>query len=82
VSEPVRTCVACRRKAPQSELMRFAAQDGTLVADPSRRLPGRGAYTCRRSDCISRAASEGAFSRRLRAPVQVPDGLNALFEEG
>ena len=82
MSEPVRTCVACRRKAPQSELMRFAAVDGTLVADPARRLPGRGAYTHRSAECFSKAAAAGAFSRQLRASVRVPDELKALFPEG
>ncbi len=82
MSEPVRTCAACGRRAPQSELMRFAAPDGTLVADPTRRLPGRGAYTHRSAKCFSKAAAGGAFSRRLRMRVQIPDELMALFPEG
>ncbi len=82
MSEPVRTCAGCGRRAPQSELMRFAAPDGTLVADPTRRLPGRGAYTHRSAQCFSKAAAERAFSRRLRASVRVPDELMALFPEG
>ncbi len=82
MSEPVRTCVACGRKAPQDELVRFTAPDGTLVADASQRLPGRGVYTCRTADCFSTAAGAGAFSRRLRASVRVPDELKALFPDG
>ena len=82
MSEPVRTCAACRRKAPQSELMRFAAVDGTLVADPARRLPGRGAYTHPSAECFSRAVARGSFARHLNVRVRVPDELNALFPEG
>ena len=31
VSAPIRTCAGCGRKAPQAELLRFAAQDGALA---------------------------------------------------
>jgi predicted RNA-binding protein YlxR (DUF448 family) len=82
VSEPVRTCVGCGRKAPQQELLRFTAPDGTLTADSARRLPGRGAYTCRRPSCFERAAARRAFARTLRRKVIVPPGLKAHVEEG
>ncbi|MBA2616121.1 MAG: DUF448 domain-containing protein [Actinobacteria bacterium] len=82
MTEPVRTCVGCGRKAPQSELARFAAPDGTLVADRKRRLSGRGAYTCRSAACFERARARRAFARTLRRAVAVPAGLNALLDEG
>jgi uncharacterized protein len=82
VIEPIRTCVGCGRKAPQGELLRFGAVDGTLTHDPERRLPGRGAYTCRRLACFERAASRRAFARTLRRTVTIPSALNALYERG
>jgi uncharacterized protein len=82
VSEPTRTCVGCGRKAPQRELVRFAAPRGVLELDAGRRLPGRGAYTCRRPSCFERAASRRAFARTLRRTVSVPLGLAASLEEG
>jgi uncharacterized protein len=82
MSEPTRTCVGCGRKAPQSQLRRFAASGGTLVADRDRRLPGRGAYTCRSVACFERARARRAFARTLRASVQVPDALKADLIEG
>jgi uncharacterized protein len=81
VTEPVRTCVGCGRKAPQRELLRFTAPEGTLVADPERRRPGRGAYTCRDRACFERAQARRAFPRTLRRGVHVPDGLEAVFRE-
>jgi predicted RNA-binding protein YlxR (DUF448 family) len=77
--EPIRTCVGCGRKAPQSELLRFVAPDGTLT--PGRRRPGRGAYTCRRLACFERAASRRAFARVLRRSVSVDPALAALYTE-
>ena len=78
---PVRTCVGCGRKASQGELLRFVATEGTLVYDPARRKPGRGAYTCPRRGCIERAAARRAFSRTLRQTVTVPIDLYRLLEE-
>jgi uncharacterized protein len=82
VSEATRTCVGCGRKAPQRELVRFAAPAGVLEADEGRSLPGRGAYTCRRPSCFERAASRRAFARTLRRTVTVPLALAASLEEG
>jgi uncharacterized protein len=78
-SAPIRTCVGCGRKAPQSELLRFIATDGTLR--PGRHRPGRGAYTCRRLACFERAASRRAFARVLRRSVSIDPALAALYTE-
>jgi predicted RNA-binding protein YlxR (DUF448 family) len=59
--------------------VRFAAQDGRLVAGRTR--PGRGVYTCRRLACFERAASRRAFSRVLRQNVTVdPELAQAVTE--
>ena len=67
MSEPVRTCVGCRRRAPQRSLVRFAAIDGRLAA--GRALPGRGAYTCRSRACFDAALRRRAFARALRTRI-------------
>jgi predicted RNA-binding protein YlxR (DUF448 family) len=79
VSEPVRTCAGCGRKAPKPELVRFVARDGTLT--PSERGAGRGVYTCRRLSCFERAAARRAFNRTLRRSVRVEPELTRLYTE-
>ena len=74
---PIRTCTGCGRKAPQAELVRFVESDGALT--PGRRLPGRGAYTCRRLACFERAVSRRAFARTLRRNVRVDSALSRLY---
>ena len=74
---PERTCAGCGRKAPQAELVRFAAPDGVLVS--GRTQPGRGAYTCRRLACFERAVSRRAFNRVLRRNVSIDPALSLLF---
>jgi uncharacterized protein len=76
-AEPIRSCVGCGRKGPQSELQRFVAEEGRLV--PGEGRPGRGAYTCRRLQCFERAAARRAFNRTLRQTVQVEPKLAALY---
>jgi uncharacterized protein len=80
MTEPVRTCIACGRKAPQSVLVRFVAPDGILRRDETRTLPGRGAYTCARSVCFERAASRRAFARALRRTVTIPRELTEPWQ--
>jgi len=77
VTEPIRSCVGCGRKAAQSELLRFVAKDGRLV--PGSTEPGRGAYTCRRLTCFERAISRRAFNRTLRQTVRVEQKLTSLY---
>ena len=74
---PVRTCVGCGRRAPQAELLRFVARDGTLAH--SQRAPGRGAYTCRRLACFERAAERRAFNRTLRQTLRLDPELARLY---
>jgi predicted RNA-binding protein YlxR (DUF448 family) len=76
---PERTCAGCGRKAPQQELVRFAARAGKLVA--GRTEPGRGAYTCRRLACFERAVDRRAFSRVLRQNLAIDQALSRLYTE-
>jgi predicted RNA-binding protein YlxR (DUF448 family) len=75
----LRRCAGCGRRAPQRELLRFAARDGVLVA--GRREPGRGAYTCRNLACFERAAERGMFARVLRQQVQIGPELQRLYTD-
>ncbi len=77
MTEPIRSCVGCGRKAPQSDLLRFVVRDGRLV--PGAQEPGRGAYTCRRLSCFERAVARRAFNRTLRRTVRVEPELASLY---
>ena len=77
MSDPVRTCAGCGRKAPQAELLRFVAPEGVLTSGAMQ--PGRGVYTCKRLPCFERAVANRAFSRVLKRPVRVDPALEALY---
>ncbi len=66
---PERTCVGCRRVAPAHQLHRFVLVDGVLIADPARRMPGRGAWLHAILGCVSAARERGGFARSFRTRV-------------
>ncbi len=76
-----RRCVGCGEsfdRAHDDLLMRFVrAPDGSLVCDPARRLPGRGAWCFPAPDCIQRAAKKNRFAASFRAATAwgTPDDL-------
>ena len=73
---PVRTCVGCRARASDSELLRAVVRGETVVPDPRRRLPGRGAWLHPDPVCLRAAERRRAFPRALR--VQGPLDLAVL----
>jgi uncharacterized protein len=67
--------VGCRRRAPAAELLRVVAQEGAVVPDPARRLPGRGAHLHPVVECLDLAERRKAFPRALRVPPPLITGL-------
>ena len=65
-SGPVRTCVGCRERVHQGDLLRVVAEAGRLVPDPHRERTGRGAYVHLSQECVSAALARKAFGRALR----------------
>lgn len=65
-AHPIRTCIGCRTRAAQGDLMRLVAVDGRLELDLERRRSGRGAYIHGDKACLERAIKRGLFSRALR----------------
>jgi predicted RNA-binding protein YlxR (DUF448 family) len=70
---PMRTCVACRTKRPQSELVRIVrGGDGEPVVDRVGGAPGRGAYLCDADACRELAERRRIIRRALRLPGTAP----------
>jgi uncharacterized protein len=70
-AEPIRTCVGCRTRAAASGLLRVVAVEGTVVPDPRRRHPGRGAWLHPDLGCLRLAERRRAFPRALRSPGEL-----------
>jgi predicted RNA-binding protein YlxR (DUF448 family) len=75
VATPERTCVGCRRRRPQDDLVRVRLHQGAVV--PARPGDGgRGAYVCADETCLAAAQKKRAFARAFRAPAAL-DGTAA-----
>ena len=82
LAHPVRTCVGCRTRDHQGDLLRVVRVDGRLVPDFHRERSGRGAYVHPSQGCVRAAIARKAFGRALRAggPLD-PTELVAAVEE-
>ncbi|MDQ3401988.1 MAG: YlxR family protein [Actinomycetota bacterium] len=80
-TRPVRTCVGCRVRAEDAELLRAVLVDGEAIPDPRRREPGRGAWIHPHPGCLAKAEKRRAFTRAFRTSGVVGvDGLRTEIE--
>jgi predicted RNA-binding protein YlxR (DUF448 family) len=78
VATPERTCVGCRRRRGQDELVRLVQVHGRVVkARPG--APGRSAYLCPQENCLEAAEKKRAFARAFRGPVTLDPEVRAVF---
>ena len=76
LSAPERRCIASGQVRPKEELLRFVVgPDGSLVPDPSARLPGRGLWLSPRRDMIEKACARNLFAKAAKAQVRLPHDL-------
>ena len=82
---PVRRCLGCMESFPKKELIRVVRQpDGTVSLDFRGKVSGRGAYVCRRVECLKKAEKAKRLSRALECeiPDEVMERLRAEMESG
>jgi len=72
-----RTCLGCRGKFDKKLLLKVVriTDDGVkaIKFDPEAKLQGRGAWVCRKIECIEKTKKSRAFERMLKA--QVTEGV-------
>lgn len=80
---PQRTCVGCGTTTNKRELVRVVRLAGdepkSVVADPTGKLAGRGAYVCAQAECWEKALKKGGLERTLKTTISKKDA-DALRE--
>lgn len=66
---PHRICCVCRKKQPQSELLRIAHTDSGYVIDHDGKSEGRGAYVCKSPECLKACIKKHALNRSFHTVV-------------
>ena len=70
-TQPIRTCLGCRRKFPKERLLRFVLRPGNVVPDLKKTADGRAAYCCDDKNCLQRFSGQ---KRALIRAFRVRDG--------
>ncbi len=61
---PMRMCLCCREMMPKRELVRVVLnKEGAIAVDLTGKAPGRGAYLCRRPECVEKLEKTRALNR-------------------
>ncbi|MBC7962560.1 MAG: DUF448 domain-containing protein [Steroidobacteraceae bacterium] len=70
--QPQRSCLGCRTARNKDLLIRFVlSPEIEVLPDLDSRLPGRGAYTCLSSSCLTKAITQNQFKRSYKQDVSV-----------
>ena len=70
MADPIRMCAGCRQRAAKKELIRIVrTPDGDLILDARDKAPGRGAYICRKAECLRKAQKSKSLERMLNIPI-------------
>ncbi len=74
---PMRMCLGCREMQPKRELMRVVrSPEGVISFDPVGKAPGRGAYICKKAECLKKARKIRALERQLECSIE-----EAVFDQ-
>lgn len=76
-----RTCLGCRGKFDRNLLLRVVRVSGgdgekIIKYDPDSKLQGRGAWVCKKNECIDKAKKSRSFERTLKARI-----MEDVYEE-
>lgn len=77
---PMRMCTGCGEMKPKKELVRVVkSPEGEISLDLTGRKPGRGAYVCRRAECLKAARKARRFEKAFEC--KIPDEVYDRMEE-
>lgn len=85
MAEPLRMCAGCRERAPKKDLIRVVrTPEGGLILDAKAKASGRGAYLCRKAECLKKARKSRALERMLEIsiPAEAYDELEKALDGG
>ena len=81
---PMRMCVGCREMKDKRDLIRIVrTPEGDAVLDPTGKKSGRGAYVCRRAECLQRAIRQKQLERQLEITLtqDITEALTGEMEK-
>ena len=78
---PQRRCCGCGERFDKRDLVRVVRSPaGEIALDTTGKMPGRGAYLCRRAACLQKARRAKRLEQNLACSI--PDEVYAALEKG
>ena len=78
--KPLRMCMVCRNRAEKEALVRMVKRpDGKIALDTEGKMQGRGAYLCKKKECIRAAQKKRALERAFSQKIE-PEVYETLWE--
>lgn len=77
---PMRMCLGCNEMKPKKELVRVVkSKEGEISLDLTGKKAGRGAYICKKAECLRLARKARRFEKSFSCRIEdsVYDGLEA-----
>ncbi len=81
---PMRLCVGCGEMQPKKDLIRvLKGEDGEVELDFTGKKSGRGAYLCKKMDCLNAAQKGHRLERSFgcRVSVDVYEEMKHVLQE-
>ncbi|MBQ7740451.1 MAG: YlxR family protein [Eubacterium sp.] len=80
---PLRMCTGCGEMFDKRELVRVVkSPDGEVSLDLTGKKSGRGAYVCKKADCLKKARKKKAFERAFGLTIsdEIYDNMEKEIE--
>ena len=78
-----RACVGCRKVQSKQEMIRVVRTPaGMIDVDLIGKAPGRGAYLCKKTECLKAASKRRQFERafKMKVPADIYDKISLLIQ--
>lgn len=67
---PMRKCIVCGESKPKGELIRVVKNNkGEVFLDETGKANGRGAYLCKKSECLEKAIKNKSLNRTFSCEI-------------
>lgn len=70
MSNPIRTCMACRKKGTKDNFIKIVKnKNGTFAIERDQKLDGRGCYICNSQECFDKCLKNKSLNRAFKTSV-------------
>ncbi len=67
---PMRKCIGCNEMYPKRELIRIVrSPENEISLDTTGKKPGRGAYICKKAECLKQAVKTKRLNRTFSCEI-------------